>query len=137
MHLSPSLMRSSVIGVDQYLSASGYLGDNIRRFFCGQRTETPFQMVNSTGKYLRWTQKFYDVIFTRVSRVDLMRKSSSLILGLAVCSEVTADVARMDTKIEATSDIAHLRRSAMLFKRTFKRAEPRNPCPSSASQQLT
>jgi len=121
-----------VTGVDQYLSASGYLGDNIRPFFCGQRTETPFQMVNSTGKYLRWTQKFY-VIF----RVDLMRKSSSLILRLAVCSEVTADVARMDTKIEATFDIAHLRRSAMLFKRTFKRAEPRNPCPSSAGQQLT
>jgi hypothetical protein len=71
-------------------------------------------MVNSTGKYLRGTQMFY-VIFTRVSRVDLMRKSSSLILGLAVCSEVTADVARMDTKIEATSDVAHLRRSAMLY----------------------
>jgi hypothetical protein len=102
-----------VTGVDQYLSASGYLGDNIRPFFCGQRTETPFQMVNSTGKYLRWTQKFY-VIFTRVSRVDLMRKSSSLI-SLAVCSEVTTDVARMDSKIQATSDIAHLRRSAMLY----------------------
>jgi hypothetical protein len=43
-----------------------------------------------------------------------MRKSSSLI-SLAVCSEVTTDVARMDSKIQATSDIAHLRRSAMLY----------------------
>ncbi|KAK4398376.1 Dynamin-related protein 5A [Sesamum angolense] len=30
------------------------------------------------------------------------------------CSEVTADLARMETKIKATSDVAHLRRSAML-----------------------
>lgn len=30
------------------------------------------------------------------------------------CSEVTYELAKMDTKIQATSDVAHLRRSAML-----------------------
>jgi len=31
------------------------------------------------------------------------------------CSEVTDDMLRMDMKIQATSDVAHLRKAAMLY----------------------
>ncbi|KAK9269415.1 hypothetical protein L1049_001188 [Liquidambar formosana] len=93
-----------------------------------------------SDRYLRWTQKSY-VICEMVSRVDLMKKNSGPFIGFSClreyleselqkrykeaapatlalleqrCCEVTTELARMDSKIQATSDIAHLRRSAML-----------------------
>jgi len=45
-----------------------------------------------------------------------MKKNSNLILALLEqrCSEVTSELARMDSKIQATSDVSHLRKFAMM-----------------------
>ncbi|KAJ9551433.1 hypothetical protein OSB04_015478 [Centaurea solstitialis] len=72
--------------VDSYLSASGYLGENTQPFFVALPKDR-----------------------TTVSNDEFRRQIAQR------CNEVTADLNSMDSKIQATSDVAHLRRSSMLF----------------------
>ncbi|KAL0353765.1 UNVERIFIED_CONTAM: Dynamin-related protein 5A [Sesamum angustifolium] len=87
--------------VDRYLSASGYLGENTRPFFVALPKDRStvsndeFRRQISQKKYKEATPATLAILEQR-------------------CSEVTADLARMESKIKATSDVAHLRRSAML-----------------------
>ncbi|KAA8523913.1 hypothetical protein F0562_010336 [Nyssa sinensis] len=87
--------------VDRYLSASGYLGESTCPFFVALPKD---RSTVSNDEFRRQiSQKRY-------------KEAAPATLALLEqrCSEVTAELARMDSKILATSDVAHLRRSAML-----------------------
>nr|GMD87488.1 dynamin-related protein 5A-like [Ipomoea batatas] len=97
-------------------------------------------MMNSVGKSLRLMQKYYDIcvillrggfdeekyrsyigfgslrdyLETELQRRYKEATPATLALLEQRCSEVTADLSRMDSKIQATSDVAHLRRSSLL-----------------------
>ncbi|CAK9182999.1 unnamed protein product [Ilex paraguariensis] len=127
--------------VDRYLSASGYLGENTRPFFVALPKERSTisndefrrqisQVDAEVLRHLRDTvkggfdeEKYRSCIGFSALRdyleVELQKRykeaaPATLALLEQRCSEVTADLARMDSKIQATSDAAHLRRSAML-----------------------
>ncbi|XP_059443432.1 dynamin-related protein 5A isoform X2 [Corylus avellana] len=128
--------------VDRYLSASGYLGDNIRPFFVAlpkdrntiSNDEFRRQISQVDSEVLRHLhegvqggfdeEKFKpyigfghlrDYLESELQKRYKEAAPATLALLEQRCSEVMADVARMDSKIQATSDIAHLRRSAMLY----------------------
>ncbi|KAG8386324.1 hypothetical protein BUALT_Bualt03G0137100 [Buddleja alternifolia] len=128
--------------VDRYLSASGYLGENTRPFFVALPKERSTvsndefhrqisQVDTEVLCYLRDgikggfdEEKYKSYIgFGRLKdylESELQKKykeaaPATLALLEQRCSEVTADLARMERKIQATSDVAHLRRSAMLY----------------------
>ncbi|KAI4322952.1 hypothetical protein L6164_022598 [Bauhinia variegata] len=128
--------------VDRYLSASGYLGDNTRPFFValpkdrGNVSNEEFrrqisQVDSEVLRHLREgvkggfdEEKFKPFVGFGCLRdyleSDLQKKykeaaPATLALLEQRCSEVTSELARMDAKIQATSDIAHLRKSAMLY----------------------
>ncbi|XP_062168389.1 dynamin-related protein 5A-like isoform X2 [Alnus glutinosa] len=128
--------------VDRYLSASGYLGENIHPFFVAlpkdrntiSNDEFRRQISQVDSEVLRHLhegvqggfdeEKFKPYIgFGRLRdflESELQKRykeaaPATLALLEQRCSEVMADLARMDSKIQATSDIAHLRRSAMLY----------------------
>lgn len=127
--------------VDRYLSASGYLGDNTRPFFValpkerGTVTNDEFrkqisQVDSEIIRYLRdgvkggFDEEKYrsyvgfgclrDYLESELQRRYKEAAPATLALLEERCNEVTAELARMDFKIQATSDVAHLRRSAML-----------------------
>jgi hypothetical protein len=128
--------------VDRYLSASGYLGENIHPFFVAlpkdrntiSNDEFRRQISQVDSEVLRHLhegvqggfdeEKFKPYIgFGRLRdflESELQKRykeaaPATLALLEQRCSEVMADLSRMDSKIQATSDIAHLRRSAMLY----------------------
>ncbi|KAL7249586.1 hypothetical protein ACSBR1_011720 [Camellia fascicularis] len=127
--------------VDHYLSASGYLGENARPFFVAlpkdrstvsndefrrQISQVDLEVLHHLREGVRGgfdEEKFRSYIgFSRLRdylELELQKRykeAAPAILALLEqrCSEVTAELARMDSKIQATSDVAHLRRSAML-----------------------
>lgn len=127
--------------VDRYLSASGYLGENTRPYFVAlpkdrstiSNDEFRKQISQVDAEVLRHLregvkggfdeEKFKpnigfgslrDYLESELQKRYKEAAPATLALLEQRCSEVAAELARMDFKIEATSDIAHLRRSAML-----------------------
>lgn len=127
--------------VDRYLSASGYLGDNIHPFFValpkdrGNVSNEEFrrqisQVDSEVIHHLRESvkggfdeDKFKSYIgFCRLRdylESELQKKykeaaPSTLALLEQRCNEVTSELSGLDSKIQATSDISHLRKFAML-----------------------
>lgn len=127
--------------MDRYLSASGYLGDNTRPYFValpkdrGTVTNDEFRKQIShidveIIRHLRdgvkggFDEEKYrpyvgfgclrDYLESELQRRYKEAAPATLALLEERCNEVTAELARMDFKIRATSDVAHLRRSAML-----------------------
>ncbi|KAA8526824.1 hypothetical protein F0562_008947 [Nyssa sinensis] len=127
--------------VDRYLSASGYLGENIHPFFVAlpkdkstvSNDEFRKQISQVDIEILRHLrdgvkggfdeEKFRsyigfgclrDYLESELQKRYKEAAPATLALLQQRCSEVTTELARMDSKIEATSDVAHLRRSAML-----------------------
>ncbi|TMW82626.1 hypothetical protein EJD97_005502 [Solanum chilense] len=127
--------------VDRYLSASGYLGETTHPFFVAlpkdrgtisndefrrQISQVDAEMLH----YLRDSVKggfdeekyrsyvgfgcLRDFLEAELQRRYKEAAPATLALLEQRCGEVTADLARMECKINATSDVAHLRKSAML-----------------------
>ncbi|CAJ1978555.1 unnamed protein product [Sphenostylis stenocarpa] len=127
--------------VDRYLSASGYLGDSTHPFFValpkdrGNVSNDEFrrqisQVDSEVLRHLREgvnggfdEQKFKSYIGFSCLRdyleSELQKKykeatPATLALLEQRCNDVTSELARMDSKIQATSDVSHLRKFAML-----------------------
>lgn len=127
--------------VDGYLSASGYLGENTHPFFValpkdrGSITNEEFrrqisQVDVDVLRYLRENIKggFDEEKYGRYIGFNCLREyleaelqkrykeaaPATLALLEQRCSEVSTELARMESKLKATSDVAYLRRSAML-----------------------
>ncbi|XP_059662659.1 dynamin-related protein 5A [Cornus florida] len=127
--------------VDRYLSASGYLGENTRPFFVAlpkdrstiSNDEFRRQILQVDIEILRHLregvkggfdeEKFRshlgfgclrDYLESELQKRYKEAAPATLALLEQRCNEVTVELARMDSKIQATSDVAHLRRSAML-----------------------
>ncbi|KAI4333658.1 hypothetical protein L6164_018438 [Bauhinia variegata] len=128
--------------VDRYLSASGYLGENTRPFFValpkdrGNVSNDEFRRQIShvdsevlhhlrqgiKGGFDEEKYKPYigfgclrDYLESELQKKYKEAAPATLALLEQRCSEVTSELARMESKILATSDIAHLRKSAMLY----------------------
>ncbi|KAL7601132.1 hypothetical protein Lser_V15G25115 [Lactuca serriola] len=128
--------------VDRYLSASGYLGDNIHPFFVAlpkERTTVSNEefrrqisqvdadvirhlQQNVKGGYDEEKYKSHigfgclrDYLESELQKRYKEATPATLALLEQRCSEVTAQLTSMDSKIQATSDVAHLRRSSMMF----------------------
>lgn len=128
--------------MDRYLSASGYLGDNIHPFFVAlpkdrstiSNDEFRRQIAQVDTEVLRHLregvkggfdeEKFRPYIgFGRLKEYlesELQKRykeaaPATLALLEQRCGEVTTELTRMDCKIQATSDVAQLRRCAMLY----------------------
>uniref|UniRef100_J3L409 Dynamin-type G domain-containing protein n=1 Tax=Oryza brachyantha TaxID=4533 RepID=J3L409_ORYBR len=127
--------------VDSYLSASGYLGDNIHPFFValpkdrGTISNEEFrrqicQVDIDVLRHLRDSVKggFNEEKYGPYIGFSCLKKyleselqkrykeaaPATLALLEQRCSEVSMDLSRLDSKLEATSDVSQLRRSAML-----------------------
>ncbi|CAH9099973.1 unnamed protein product [Cuscuta europaea] len=127
--------------VDRYLSASGYLGDNTRPYFVAlpkDRTavsneEFRKQISQVDAEILRYLREcvkggfdeekyrsnvgfgcLRDYLETELQKRYKEAAPATLALLEQRCSEVTTEIAKMNSKIQATSDVAHLRRSALL-----------------------
>ncbi|KAH0850271.1 hypothetical protein HID58_095688 [Brassica napus] len=105
--------------VDRYLSASGYLGENTRPYFVALPKD---RSTVSNDEFRRQiSQVDMDVIrhlhFLESELQKRYKDAAPATLALLEqrCSEVTDDMLRMDMKIQATSDVAHLRKAAMLY----------------------
>lgn len=128
--------------VDRYLSASGYLGENTRPYFVALPKDRSTvsneefrrqiaQVDTDVVKHLREgvkggfdEEKFRSYVgfgslrdFLESELQKRYKEAAPATLALLEqrCSEVTDDMLRMDTKIQATSDVAHLRKAAMLY----------------------
>ncbi|KAI5571547.1 hypothetical protein BDE02_11G101300 [Populus trichocarpa] len=127
--------------VDRYLSASGYLGENTRPFFVAlpkdkntitndefrrQISQVDSEILHHLRDGVKGgfdEEKFRPYIGFSTLRdyleSELQKRykeaaPATLALLEQRCCEVNAELDRMDSKILATSDVAHLRRSAML-----------------------
>ncbi|PSR95692.1 Dynamin-related protein like [Actinidia chinensis var. chinensis] len=127
--------------VDRYLSANGYLGENTRPFFVAlpkdkstvsneefrrQISQVDLEVLHHLREGVKGgfdEEKFRSYIGFACLRDYLESELQKQYKGAAPatlalleqrCNEVTAELARMESKIQATSDVAHLRRSAML-----------------------
>lgn len=127
--------------VDRFLSASGYLGENIRPYFVAlpkdrntvsnEEFRRQISQVDlEVRRHLREgvqggfdEEKFGPFIgfsslreFLEAELQKRYKEAAPATLALLEqrCSEVTSELAKMDSKIQATADVAHLRRSAML-----------------------
>ncbi|XP_010545840.1 PREDICTED: dynamin-related protein 5A [Tarenaya hassleriana] len=128
--------------VDRYLSASGYLGENTRPYFVAlpkdrntiSNDEFRRQISQVDTEVLRHLrdgvkggfdeEKFRPYIgfgslrdFLESELQKRYKEAAPATLALLEqrCSEVTKEMMRMDLKIQATSDVAHLRKAAMLY----------------------
>ncbi|KAI7747215.1 hypothetical protein M8C21_001493, partial [Ambrosia artemisiifolia] len=128
--------------VDRYLSASGYLGENTHPFFVAlpkertavsndefrrQISQVDSDVVrhlkeNVKGGYDEEKYKSHigfgclrDYLEAELQKRYKEAAPATLALLEQRCSEVTAQLNIMDSKLQATSDVAHLRRSSMLF----------------------
>lgn len=127
--------------VDRYLSASGYLGENTRPFFVAlpkdrsivsndefrrQISQVDTEVMHHlrdavNGGFDEDKYRSYigfgclrDYLESELQKRYKEAAPATLALLEQCCSEVTTELARMEGKIQATSDVAHLRRSAML-----------------------
>lgn len=127
--------------MDRYLSASGYLGENIKPFFVAlpkdrntvsndefrrQISQVDLDVIHHLREGVKGgfdEEKFSSYIGFSCLRdyleSELQKRykeatPATLALLEQRCSEVTAELSRMETKIQATSDVSHLRKSAML-----------------------
>ncbi|KAG9154885.1 hypothetical protein Leryth_015527 [Lithospermum erythrorhizon] len=127
--------------VDRYLSAAGYLGDNTRPFFVAlpkdrtlvsndefrnQISQVDAEVIrclrdNVKGgfdeeKYMPFIgfSRLKDYLESQLQKRYKEAAPATLSLLEQRCSEVSAELAKMDSRIQATSDVAHLRKSAML-----------------------
>ncbi|KAG5551265.1 hypothetical protein RHGRI_009625 [Rhododendron griersonianum] len=127
--------------VDRYLSASGYLGENIKPFFVAlpkdrntvsndefrrQISQVDLDVIHHLREGVKGgfdEEKFSSYIGFSCLRdyleSELQKRykeatPATLALLEQRCSEVTAELSRMETKIQANSDVSHLRKSAML-----------------------
>lgn len=127
--------------MDRYLSASGYLGENIKPFFVAlpkdrntvsndefrrQISQVDLDVIRHLREGVKGgfdEEKFSSCIGFSCLRdyleSELQKRykeatPATLALLEQRCSEVTAELSRMETKIQATSDVSHLRKSAML-----------------------
>lgn len=127
--------------MDRYLSASGYLGENTKPFFVALPKDRSIvsndefrrqisQVDTEVIRHLRDAVKggFDEEKYRSCIGFDCLRDyleselqkkykeaaPATLALLEQRCSEVTADLTRMEGKIQATSDVTYLRRSAML-----------------------
>uniref|UniRef100_A0A2N9F5P2 Dynamin-type G domain-containing protein n=1 Tax=Fagus sylvatica TaxID=28930 RepID=A0A2N9F5P2_FAGSY len=128
--------------VDRYLSASGYLGDNTRPYFVAlpkdkstisndefrrQISQVDLEVLRHLRDGIKGgfdEEKFKpyigfgclrDYLESELHKRYKDAAPATLALLEQRCCEVTAELANMESKIQATSDIAHLRRSAMLY----------------------
>ncbi|KAJ0488624.1 putative dynamin GTPase [Helianthus annuus] len=128
--------------VDRYLSASGYLGENTQPFFVAlpkerttvsndefrrQISQVDSDVIrhlkdNVKGGYDEEKYKSHigfgclrDYLEAELQKRYKEAAPATLALLEQRCSEVTAQLNIMDSKLQATSDVAHLRRSSMLF----------------------
>lgn len=128
--------------MDRYLSASGYLGDNIHPFFVAlpkdrstvsnEEFRRQISLVDlEVLRHLRDgvkggfdEEKFGPFVgFGRLKEYlesELQKRykeaaPATLALLEQRCGEVFSELNRMDTKIQATSDVSQLRRGAMLY----------------------
>ncbi|KAG7600204.1 hypothetical protein ISN44_As06g043280 [Arabidopsis suecica] len=128
--------------VDRYLSASGYLGENTRPYFVALPKDRSTvsndefrRQISQVGteviRHLRVgvrggfdEEKFRSYIgfgslrdFLKSELQKRYKEAAPATLALLEerCSEVTDDMLRMEMKIPATSDVAHLRKAAMLY----------------------
>lgn len=127
--------------VDRYLSASGYLGDSTRPYYVAlpkDRTNVSneefrrqiSQVDSEVIRHLREgvkggfdEEKFKSYVgFGRLRdylESELQKKykeaaPATLALLEQRCGEITSELAGLDSKLQATSDISHLRKFAML-----------------------
>ncbi|KAG8502578.1 hypothetical protein CXB51_001104 [Gossypium anomalum] len=127
--------------VDRYLSASGYLGENTRPFFVAlpkerntiSNDEFRRQISQVDAEVLRHLhdgikggydeEKFKPYIgfcslreYLESELQKRYKEASPATLALLEqrCSDVKIELARIDSKIQATSDVSHLRKSAMM-----------------------
>ncbi|XP_073027825.1 LOW QUALITY PROTEIN: dynamin-related protein 5A [Primulina eburnea] len=127
--------------VDRYLSASGYLGESTRPFFVALPKERSAisndefrkqisQVDTEVMSYLRdgikggFDEEKYksyvgfgclrDYLESELQKKYKEAAPATIALLEQRCSEVTTELTRMERKIQATSDVSHLRRSAML-----------------------
>jgi len=127
--------------VDTFLSASGYLGDNIHPFFValpkdrGTISNEEFrrqicQVDIDVLRHLRDNVKggFNEEKYGSYIGFSCLRKyleselqkrykeatPATLALLEQRCTDVSMDLTRLDSKLQATSDVSQLRRSAML-----------------------
>ncbi|RWR96236.1 dynamin-related protein 5A [Cinnamomum micranthum f. kanehirae] len=127
--------------VDRYLSASGYLGDNTHPYFVAlpkdrgtiSNEEFRRQISQVDAEVLRHLrdsisggfdeEKFgpfigfgclRDFLESELQKKYKEAAPSTLALLEQRCGEVTAELAHVESKLQATSDVVHLRRSAML-----------------------
>ncbi|KAJ8616607.1 hypothetical protein MRB53_035979 [Persea americana] len=127
--------------VDRYLSASGYLGDNTHPYFVAlpkdrgtvSNEEFRRQISQVDAEVLRHLrdsisggfdeEKFgpfigfgclRDFLESELQKKYKEAAPSTLALLEQRCGEVTAELAHVESKLQATSDVAHLRSSAML-----------------------
>ncbi|XP_071736666.1 dynamin-related protein 5A-like [Rutidosis leptorrhynchoides] len=128
--------------VDSYLSASGYIGENARPFFVALPKDKAVvsndefrrqiaQVDVDILRYLRDSVKggfdeekyksqigfccLRDYLECELQKRYKDAAPATLALLEQRCSEISAELNSMDSKISATSDVAHLRRSSMLF----------------------
>ncbi|URD90801.1 DYNc [Musa troglodytarum] len=127
--------------VDNYLSANGYLGENIRPYFValpkdrGSVTNEEFrrQISQVDAEVLRHLRDSVNGGFDEEKygpyvgfsclrqylESELQRRykeaaPATLALLEQRCNEVSIELARVESKLQATSDVCHLRSSAML-----------------------
>lgn len=127
--------------MDRYLSASGYLGENTRPFFVAlpkdrgtvsndefrrQITQVDVEVIRHLRDGVKGgfdEEKFKpfigfgclrDYLESELQKRYKEAAPATLALLEQRCTEVTTELARMESKIQATSDVAHLRRFAML-----------------------
>lgn len=128
--------------VDRYLSASGYLGENTRPFFVAlpkdrntvsndefrrQISQVDVEVLRHLrdgikGGYDEEKFKPYigfgclrDYLESELQKRYKEAAPATLALLEQRCNEVTTEMSRMDSKIQATSDVAQLRRFAMMY----------------------
>ncbi|KAL5565219.1 hypothetical protein UlMin_028383 [Ulmus minor] len=128
--------------VDRYLSANGYLGDGTHPFFVAlpkdrstiSNDEFRRQILQVDTEVLRHLregvkggfdeEKFKPFIgfgcLREYLESELQKRykdaaPATLALLEQRCCEVSVELAKMDSKLQATSDVAQLRRSAMLY----------------------
>ncbi|XP_057968663.1 dynamin-related protein 5A [Malania oleifera] len=127
--------------VDRYLGASGYLGENTRPYFVAlpkdrstasnEEFRRQISLVDiDILRHLRESVKggfdeekfrpfigfgcLRDYLESELQKRYKEAAPATLALLEQRCSEVTNELVRTDSKIQATSDVSHLRRSSML-----------------------
>ncbi|KAA3453050.1 dynamin-related protein 5A-like [Gossypium australe] len=107
--------------VDRYLSASGYLGETTRPFFVALPKD---RSTVSNDEFRRQISQVDSEVLGHLhdgikGESELQKRykeaaPATLVLLEQRCSEVNIELEGLDSKIQATSDVSHLRKSAMM-----------------------